>query len=168
MVVSVYHKCTRWARFSAQAGKRVFFCKQKSRKCLTPSARLRVLAGRRILHLRFPCGSVGRLSDLNTQFSICCCAKYSPTTKSSSCGITCSLSSHLLPPPAGGDQHVSMTENVKHANMESVKENITESGKRNPAAAQLYFWKSLHLKKYILVLQSDVRCVIIEKTEQTF
>ena len=61
-----------------------------------------------------------------------------------------------------------MTENVKHANMESVKENITESGKINPAAAQLYFWKSLHLKKYILVLQSDVRCGIIEKTEQAF
>lgn len=58
-----------------------------------------------------------------------------------------------------------MTENVKHANMELVKENITESGKRNPATAQLHFWKPLHLKKYILVLQSDVQCVIIEKTD---
>ena len=65
-------------------------------------------------------------------------------------------------------QHLPMIENVKHANMELVKENITESRKRNPAAAQLHCWESLHLKKYILVLQSDVRCVIIEKTEQTF
>ena len=65
-------------------------------------------------------------------------------------------------------QHLPMTKNVKHANMELVKENITESRKRNPAAAQLHCWESLHLKKYILVLQSDVRCVIIEKTEQTF